>query len=30
MNVDKYCLSRMDCEKVAEQLQEYGRKAAFH
>ncbi|KAJ8452816.1 hypothetical protein Cgig2_014579 [Carnegiea gigantea] len=25
-----YCLSRMDCEKVAEQLQEYGHKAAFY
>ncbi|KAK4740981.1 hypothetical protein SAY87_024569 [Trapa incisa] len=25
-----YCLSRMDCEKVAEKLQEYGHKAAFY
>uniref|UniRef100_A0A803LN05 DNA 3'-5' helicase n=1 Tax=Chenopodium quinoa TaxID=63459 RepID=A0A803LN05_CHEQI len=25
-----YCLSRMDCEKVAEQLQECGHKAAFY
>ncbi|KAL2925187.1 ATP-dependent DNA helicase Q-like 4A, partial [Bienertia sinuspersici] len=25
-----YCLSRMDCEKVAEQLQGYGHKAAFY
>ncbi|KAL0335240.1 UNVERIFIED_CONTAM: ATP-dependent DNA helicase Q-like 4A [Sesamum radiatum] len=25
-----YCLSRMDCEKVAEKLQEFGHKAAFY
>ncbi|XVF67681.1 hypothetical protein PTKIN_Ptkin10aG0141100 [Pterospermum kingtungense] len=25
-----YCLSRMDCEKVAEKLQQYGHKAAFY
>ncbi|KAG6525426.1 ATP-dependent DNA helicase Q-like 4A isoform X1 [Zingiber officinale] len=25
-----YCLSRMDCEKVAEKLQGYGHKAAFY
>ncbi|KAL3382349.1 hypothetical protein AABB24_002082 [Solanum stoloniferum] len=25
-----YCLSRMDCERVAEKLQEYGHKAAFY
>ncbi|KAL8160427.1 LOW QUALITY PROTEIN: hypothetical protein V2J09_001964 [Rumex salicifolius] len=25
-----YCLSRMDCEKVAEKLKEYGHKAAFY
>ncbi|GFP99215.1 ATP-dependent DNA helicase q-like 4a [Phtheirospermum japonicum] len=25
-----YCLSRMDCEKVAEKLQEYGHKTAFY
>ncbi|XP_020110076.1 ATP-dependent DNA helicase Q-like 4A isoform X2 [Ananas comosus] len=25
-----YCLSRMDCEKVAEKLQEYGHKASFY
>ncbi|KAK4491251.1 hypothetical protein RD792_001986 [Penstemon davidsonii] len=25
-----YCLSRMDCEKVAEKLQEYGHKSAFY
>ncbi|KAL1222851.1 ATP-dependent DNA helicase Q-like 4A [Cardamine amara subsp. amara] len=25
-----YCLSRMDCEKVAERLQEFGHKAAFY
>ncbi|KAK8624994.1 hypothetical protein V6N13_089878 [Hibiscus sabdariffa] len=25
-----YCLSRMDCEKVADKLQEYGHKAAFY
>ncbi|PPD89854.1 hypothetical protein GOBAR_DD13201 [Gossypium barbadense] len=25
-----YCLSRMDCEKVSEKLQEYGHKAAFY
>ncbi|KAL3538533.1 hypothetical protein ACH5RR_001899 [Cinchona calisaya] len=25
-----YCLSRMDCEKVAEKLQAYGHKAAFY
>ncbi|WOL11143.1 hypothetical protein Cni_G19904 [Canna indica] len=25
-----YCLSRMDCEKVAEKLQEYGHRAAFY
>ncbi|XP_021901514.1 ATP-dependent DNA helicase Q-like 4A isoform X2 [Carica papaya] len=25
-----YCLSRMDCEKVAEKMQEYGHKAAFY
>ncbi|GMH23928.1 hypothetical protein Nepgr_025771 [Nepenthes gracilis] len=25
-----YCLSRMDCEKVAEKLQEYGHKATFY
>ncbi|PWA77649.1 DNA helicase, ATP-dependent, RecQ type [Artemisia annua] len=25
-----YCLSRMDCEKVAEKLQEYGHKVAFY
>ncbi|XP_010480423.1 PREDICTED: ATP-dependent DNA helicase Q-like 4A [Camelina sativa] len=25
-----YCLSRMDCEKVSEKLQEFGHKAAFY
>ncbi|XXG73559.1 hypothetical protein AAC387_Pa07g2458 [Persea americana] len=25
-----YCLSRMDCEKVAEKLQEFGHKASFY
>nr|GMC81358.1 ATP-dependent DNA helicase Q-like 4A isoform X1 [Ipomoea batatas] len=25
-----YCLSRMDCEKVSEKLQEYGHKAAYY
>ncbi|KAL1828331.1 ATP-dependent DNA helicase Q-like 4A isoform X2 [Daucus carota subsp. sativus] len=25
-----YCLSKMDCEKVAEKLKEYGHKAAFY
>jgi bloom syndrome protein len=25
-----YCLSRMDCEKVSERLQEFGHKAAFY
>ncbi|XP_010269421.1 PREDICTED: ATP-dependent DNA helicase Q-like 4A isoform X2 [Nelumbo nucifera] len=25
-----YCLSRMDCEKVADKLQEFGHKAAFY
>ncbi|URE10634.1 RQC [Musa troglodytarum] len=25
-----YCLSRMDCQKVAEKLQEFGHKAAFY
>ncbi|XP_047337358.1 ATP-dependent DNA helicase Q-like 4A [Impatiens glandulifera] len=25
-----YCLSRLDCEKVAEKLQEYGHKATFY
>ncbi|XP_057834687.2 ATP-dependent DNA helicase Q-like 4A isoform X2 [Cryptomeria japonica] len=25
-----YCLSRMDCEKIAEKLQEFGHKAAFY
>ncbi|ESQ35756.1 hypothetical protein EUTSA_v10006602mg [Eutrema salsugineum] len=25
-----YCLSRMDCEKVAEKLQDFGHKAAFY